>query len=109
MTDWRRLLTDLSSGLDLAASDASWAMAQVMSGQAAPSQIAAFVMGLRVKGESVAELTGMVEAILAEAIRVPLLAPAVDVVGTGGDGAPSRARRGGAEPAAVAVGLLELS
>lgn len=87
MTDWAAVLGRLSARHDLTSEQAAWAMSQVMSGQATPAQIAALAIALRVKGEAVAELTGMVEAILDNAVRVPLSAPAVDVVGTGGDGA----------------------
>ena len=62
-------------------------MSEILEGAATPAQIAGFIVALRMKGETVEELTGMVEAMLAAADRVTL-APgtdAVDIVGTGGD------------------------
>ena len=87
MTTWRHVLGQLSARHDLTPDEASWAMGEVMAGAATPAQISALAIALRVKGEAPAELLGMVEAILANAIRVPLSSSAVDVVGTGGDGA----------------------
>lgn len=56
-----------------------------MAGRATPSQIAAFIVALRTKGESAAEMTGLVDAMMQAA--VPAEVPgAVDIVGTGGDG-----------------------
>jgi anthranilate phosphoribosyltransferase len=90
---WPNLLTTLLRGEELATSDTSWAMGEIMAGDATPAQIAAFVIALRAKGETPGEIAGMVEAMLAAAARVDL-APvigaeaardAVDVVGTGGD------------------------
>ena len=64
-------------------------MGEIMSGTATPAQIAGFAMALRAKGETPAELAGLVEAMLANAVPVELpedvRADAVDVVGTGGD------------------------
>lgn len=62
-------------------------MSDLMSGNASDSQIAAFAMGLRVKGESATEITGLVDTMMKYAIQVSLDRHAVDVVGTGGDGA----------------------
>jgi anthranilate phosphoribosyltransferase len=90
---WPNLLTTLLRGEELATSDTSWAMGEVMAGDATPAQIAAFVIALRAKGETPGEIAGMVEAMLAAAARVDLASvlgaksarDAVDVVGTGGD------------------------
>src|SRR5690606_21014485 len=90
---WPNLLVSLLRGDELATADTAWAMGEIMAGEATPAQIAAFAVALRGKGETAAELAGLVEAMLAAAIRVDL-APAlgaerardaVDVVGTGGD------------------------
>jgi anthranilate phosphoribosyltransferase len=51
-TSWPALLTRLLQGEDLAAGDTSWAMEQVMLGEATPAQVAGFVVALRSKGES---------------------------------------------------------
>src|SRR4051812_6673504 len=86
---WPQLLNALLRGEDLAAADAGWAMGEVMAGAATPSQIAAFVVALRAKGETIAEVAGVAEQMLAVAPRVPLTDAqrdaAVDIVGTGGD------------------------
>jgi anthranilate phosphoribosyltransferase len=77
----------LSQGHDLSVEEAQAAMAAILDGAASEAQIAGFIVALRIKGETVDELHGMVEAMLAVADRVHLDvdAPVVDVVGTGGD------------------------
>jgi anthranilate phosphoribosyltransferase len=86
---WSQLLSALLRGEDVSADDAAWAMGEVMSGAASPAQTAAFAIALRGKGETPAEITGLVHAMLANAARVKLPEElrrnAVDVVGTGGD------------------------
>ena len=90
---WPNLLTSLIHREELATADTSWAMGEIMAGDATPAQIAAFVVALRAKGETPGEIAGLVEAMLAAAVRVdlgPVLGAesardAVDVVGTGGD------------------------
>jgi anthranilate phosphoribosyltransferase len=85
--NWKEILGTVVSGTDLSFDQAYWAMNEMMSGTASDSHIAGLVVGLRVKGESVTEVSGMVKAMLANAIEVNLDRIAVDVVGTGGDGA----------------------
>jgi anthranilate phosphoribosyltransferase len=84
---WPAVLGRLTTGDDLAPDEARAAMSEILDGAATPAQIAGYVIALRVKGETVPELTGMVEAMLAAAERVmlPPGPPAVDIVGTGGD------------------------
>jgi anthranilate phosphoribosyltransferase len=82
---WSALLTQLIAGTDLDSPDTSWAMDQVMSGQATPAQVAAFVVALRIKGETPAEIAGLAAGMLSHACRVHVPQRAVDVVGTGGD------------------------
>lgn len=86
---WPHLLAALLRGDELSTADTAWAMGEIMSGSAGPAQIAGFAVALRAKGETPAELSGLVEAMLTHAIRVDLPAElrgtAVDVVGTGGD------------------------
>lgn len=84
---WRDILAVLGARVDLTAEQSTWAMQTLMSGTATDAQIAAFVFGLKVKGETATEISGLVTAMLDHAIRVPLGRVAVDVVGTGGDGA----------------------
>ena len=86
---WAAVLQQLVAGRDLPAGTARAAMDEVLAGQATPAQFAAFVVALRVKGETVDELSGMLDAMLAAAhlVTLPdgLQDRAVDVVGTGGD------------------------
>ncbi len=82
---WPALLRRLVAGIDLEAQDTTWAMDQVMTGVATQAQIAAFVVALRVKGETPAEIAGLADGMLSHACRVQLSQRAVDVVGTGGD------------------------
>ena len=84
-TTWPALLTELLAGRSLTAADTTWAMEQVMTGEATPAQIAAFVVALRAKGETPDEVTGLVRAMLAHAHRITVTGLAVDTCGTGGD------------------------
>jgi anthranilate phosphoribosyltransferase len=86
---WSHLIAALLRGEELATADTAWAMGEIMSGAAAPAQIAGFAVALRAKGETSVELAGLVEAMLTRAVPVELpeeiRATALDVVGTGGD------------------------
>ena len=84
---WPSTLGDLSAGRDLSAERAQAAMSEIFDGAATPAQIAGFIVALRMKGETVDELTGMLQAMLdaAERVELPPGTPVVDVVGTGGD------------------------
>jgi len=84
---WPVVLGRLSGGGDLTTDEAQAAMAEILDGAATPAQIAGFIVALRMKGETVAELTGMVDAMLdaAELVSLPDGPSAVDIVGTGGD------------------------
>ncbi|GEL25469.1 anthranilate phosphoribosyltransferase [Pseudonocardia sulfidoxydans NBRC 16205] len=82
---WPRLLASLIAGRDLDTSDTAWVMDRVLSEDATPAQLAGFLVGLRAKGETAAEVAGLAEAMLARAQRVTVSGPAVDIVGTGGD------------------------
>jgi anthranilate phosphoribosyltransferase len=84
---WPGVLGTLSQRRDLTAEQARAAMADVLAGAATPAQIAGFIVALRMKGETVEELGGLVDAMVAAAERVTLdvEGPVVDVVGTGGD------------------------
>jgi anthranilate phosphoribosyltransferase len=85
---WPTLLNGLVAGHDLTPQETSWAIDQIMSGQATAAQIAGFAVSLRAKGETPAEINGMARALLEHATsRVVIDRTAVDVVGTGGDGA----------------------
>ena len=86
---WPQLIGTLLRGTELSTGDTAWAMGEIMSGSASPVQIASFAIALRAKGETAAEMAGLVSAMLAHATPVPLpehvRASATDVVGTGGD------------------------
>jgi anthranilate phosphoribosyltransferase len=82
---WPGLLSSLLQGTDLSRGEAAWAMNQVMSGEAAPAQLAGFLVALRAKGETIDELSGLVDVMLQHAVPIDVPGPAVDVVGTGGD------------------------
>lgn len=84
-TTWPDLLTSLVRGEDLDSARASWAMDRIMSGEASPSQVAGFLVALRAKGETVDELAGLADVMLAHAHRFDVPGRAVDIVGTGGD------------------------
>lgn len=87
MADFKRLIGRVADGLPLGAAEAEDAFAFIMSGAASPAQMAGFLMALRVRGESVDELTAGARIMRAKAVRVAAPADAIDIVGTGGDGA----------------------
>ena len=74
---------------DLTSEEAEEAMNVIMTGQATQAQIGAYLVALRMKGESIAEITGSVRAMRANSVKVKLSTnePLYDIVGTGGDGA----------------------
>lgn len=82
---WSGLLSRLLAGRDLDRADTEWVMDRVMSGEASEVQLAGFTVALRAKGETPAEVAGLVSAMLAHAVRVQVPVRAVDIVGTGGD------------------------
>lgn len=84
-TTWPALLSDLIAGHDLDQHAAAWAMDRIMAGEASPAQVAGFLIGLRAKGESVAEMHGLADQMLAHANRIEVAEPSLDIVGTGGD------------------------
>ena len=85
MSAWPDVLGALVAGEDLTPAQATWAMGEILAGEATPAQIAGFVVALRAKGETIEELTGLVEAMYA--VMTPISVPGrlLDVVGTGGD------------------------
>ena len=83
--NWPGILTGLVEGRDLSISDAEWAMQQVMAGEATPAQLAALLVALRVKGETVDEIVGFRDAVLANALPLAVSPDVLDIVGTGGD------------------------
>lgn len=89
MTDrtWPALLTAILSGERLPAADTAWAMNEIMTGEATPAQIAGFAIALRAKGETADEVAGMAQGMIKHAEPITVPGRAVDIVGTGGDGA----------------------
>jgi anthranilate phosphoribosyltransferase len=84
----RQAITKLIDRQSLTEAEAETAMQEIMEGQATPSQIAAYLTALRVKGETVDEITGSARAMRAKAVRIRPNDPVVvDTCGTGGDGA----------------------
>jgi anthranilate phosphoribosyltransferase len=85
--DFKQLLGRLAAGERLSEADAADAFDTMMSGNATPSQMGAFLMALRLRGETVEEITGAARTMRAKAL--PIVAPpgAIDTVGTGGDNA----------------------
>jgi anthranilate phosphoribosyltransferase len=82
---WPALLAALTERQSLTSEQTAWAMDEIMAGAATPAQLAAFAVLLRAKGETPDEIAGLVDAMLAHAVEVPLSGPAVDIVGTGAD------------------------
>ncbi len=87
MADIKPHLAKVAGGDALSYDEARHAFDIMMSGEATPSQIGALLMGLRVRGESVDEILGAVTTMRAKMLRVEAPDDAVDIVGTGGDGA----------------------
>jgi len=82
---WPDVLSTLVAGVDLTTEQARWAMDEVFAGAATPVQLAGFVVALRAKGETVEEVSGIAEAMLAAANPISVPGRLLDVVGTGGD------------------------
>lgn len=82
---WPDILSALLDRRDLSVSESTWAMRQIMSGEATPSQLAGFLVALRAKGETVDEIVGFRDAILEAALPLPVNPAVLDIVGTGGD------------------------
>jgi anthranilate phosphoribosyltransferase len=89
MDDFKALIAKVATGASLTRDEAASAFDAMMSGEATPSQMGGLLMALRVRGETVEEITGAVAAMRAKMLRVTAPADAVDVVGTGGDGSGS--------------------
>ncbi|UGV26524.1 anthranilate phosphoribosyltransferase [Rhodopseudomonas boonkerdii] len=89
MDNLRAIIAKVATGASLTREESSAAFDSMMSGEATPSQMGALLMGLRVRGETVDEITGAVEVMRAKMLRVTAPVDAVDIVGTGGDGSGS--------------------
>jgi anthranilate phosphoribosyltransferase len=82
---WPEVLSALVARQDLTASQAGWAMGEILGGDATPAQIAGFAVALRAKGETAEELAGLSGAMLDRATPIEVPGRLLDVVGTGGD------------------------
>lgn len=89
MIDFKAVIAKVATGASLTRDEAANAFDAMMSGDATPSQMGALLMGLRVRGETVDEITGAVTTMRAKMLTVAAPPDAVDVVGTGGDGSGS--------------------
>ncbi len=89
MAEFKALIDKAAKGQSLSIQEAESAFEVMMSGQATPSQIGGFLMALRVRGETIDEITGAVRTMRAKMTRVNAPADAMDIVGTGGDGSGS--------------------
>jgi len=83
--DMKPILNKVADGTSLSADEAEAAFGIIMSGEATPAQIAGFLMALRVRGETVDEITGAVRTMRAKMDTINAPEGAIDVVGTGGD------------------------
>lgn len=85
MTDFKSLIAKVADGHSLSRVDAEAAFDAMMSGDATSGQIGAFLMALRVRGETVDEITAGAKIMRAKAVHVPAPENAIDTCGTGGD------------------------
>ncbi len=81
----RQLIQKVSSGAALTQEEIHSALEQMTAGAATPAQMGAFLMALRLRGETVEEITGAAQMLRARMNRVVVPADAIDIVGTGGD------------------------
>src|SRR5438552_3966421 len=89
MDDLKSIIGKVATGATLSRDEAASAFDSMMSGEATPSQMGGLLMALRVRGETVEEITGAVTAMREKMLRVAAPAGAIDVVGTGGDASGS--------------------
>src|SRR5258705_539033 len=87
--DLKALIGQAASGASLSREQAAMAFDLMMSGEATPSQMGGLLMAMRVRGETVDEITGAVSAMRSKMLRVDAPPDAIDVVGTGGDSSGS--------------------
>ena len=89
MDAFKPLLGKVATGASLTRAEAELAFNHLLSGEVTPAQIGGFLMSLRVRGETVDEITGAVTAMRAKMLPVTTREDAIDIVGTGGDGSGS--------------------
>ncbi len=86
-TELKKYIGAVTDGVNLSEDEAYDAMNIIMTGRATDAQVASFITALRIKGETIEEITGCAKAMRANAAKVEGAEDAVDIVGTGGDGA----------------------
>jgi anthranilate phosphoribosyltransferase len=84
-SSWPEIVTQLLERTDLSLSQATAAMEAVMAGEVTDAQLAAFLVALRAKSETVDEIVGFRDAVLQAAVDLPITPMVLDIVGTGGD------------------------
>ena len=89
MDDLKSIIGKVATGASLSREEAASAFDAMMSGEATPSQMGGLLMALRVRGETVEEITGAVSAMRSKMLPVNAPPEAIDIVGTGGDGSGS--------------------
>lgn len=82
---WPRILTSMLDGDNLSIAEATWAMEQVVAGEATEAQLGGFLVALKAKGETVDEIVGFRDAALRHARAIDIDPMVLDIVGTGGD------------------------
>src|ERR1700758_1125237 len=87
--DFKALIAKAATGASLTREEAAQGFDRMMSGEATPSQMGGLLMALRVRGETVDEITGAVTVMREKMLRVAAPPDAIDVVGTGGDASGS--------------------
>src|SRR5215207_9199227 len=86
---FKALIAKVATGATLSRDEAALAFDRMMSGEATPSQMGGLLMGLRVRGETVDEITGAASTMRSKMTKVSAPPEAIDVVGTGGDASGS--------------------
>jgi len=89
MEAFKPLIAKVAAGASLTRAEAVDAFDAILSGEVTPSQMGAFLMALRVRGETAEEITGAVAAMRSKMLAVRAPENAIDIVGTGGDGSGS--------------------
>jgi anthranilate phosphoribosyltransferase len=103
--DFKGLIAQVADGASLGRAQAEEAFEIIMSGEATPSQMGAFLMALRVRGETVEEITGAATVMRAKALAVKAPEGAIDTCGTGGDASGTYNISTGAALVAAAAGV----
>ncbi|WP_417668670.1 anthranilate phosphoribosyltransferase [Roseibium sp.] len=89
MSNFKDFIAKVSTGASLSRDEARAAFETILSGEATPSQLGGFLMALRVRGETIAEVTAAVDTMRAKMLPVKAPDDAIDIVGTGGDNSGS--------------------